>query len=266
MKFVVLFFLLFSSIFYGQELTLSNTLPLNADRFIGVDQYNHLYFLKNRILHKQGGDGNFVFNDLQLGRITSVDIINPLKIVVFFQDTNTVVLLDNKLNEIQRINFNMTSPFLNIGAATTAGNNSLWIFNLDSQQLEHYNYTQRAKKTVSQPFSGQLISMVSNFNYCFALTPNKLRAYNVYGSFLNEIEVTDYDAVVQENANIVLRKDNTLQLIVNFALQKSKQRSEPVPLNLPEMNIKDLYLSKELLYIYDGKNLHSFKLTLPNKN
>ncbi len=266
MKFAYLFFFLFTTALCGQELVLTKTHALNADRFIGIDQYGHVYFLKNRMLHKQGVDGNFVFNDLQLGRITSVDIINPLKIVVFFQDTNTVVLLDNKLNEIQRINFNMTSPFINIGAATTAGNNSLWIFNLDTQQLELYNYTMRSKNTVSQPISGQLLSLVSNFNYCYVLTPHKLRAYNVYGSFLNEIEVADYDAVKQENANIILRKSDSLYLIVDFALHKTKTPSEAIPLQMPQLNIKDFYLSEELLYIYDGKQLHTFKLTLPNKN
>src|SRR5690606_40664419 len=93
------------------------------------------------VINKQGPDGNFLFNDLQLGRITSVDIINPLKVVVFFQDTNTVVLLDNKLSEIQRINFNNLPQFLNVSTDTNAGNNSLCLFNVDTQQLRSEEHT-----------------------------------------------------------------------------------------------------------------------------
>ena len=125
---------------------------------------------------------NFLFNALQLGRISSVDIINPLKIVVFFQDTNTVVFLDNKLSEIQRLNFNNLPSFMNVSTASNAGNNSLWVFNVDTQQLELYNYSSNLKITVSQPYPGKLISQASNFNYCFTLTENKVRAFNIYGS------------------------------------------------------------------------------------
>ena len=177
-----IFFLLYFQNSIGQSVALKTSTPLIADRFIGIDNYKNTYFLKDRVLHKQGEDGgNFIYNALQLGRISSVDIINPLKVVVFFQDTNTVVFLDNKLSEIERISFNNLSQFLNVSTATTSGSNSLWIFNVDTQQLEIYNYKLKLQTVVSQPFPGKLLSQASNFNYCFTLTEKKLRAFNVYG-------------------------------------------------------------------------------------
>ncbi|MDX1783719.1 MAG: hypothetical protein R3361_06135, partial [Aequorivita vladivostokensis] len=101
MKQLFLFLLLVCQLGIAQSVTLESKVPFGADRFIGFDNYKNSYFIKDSVIHKQGPDGNFLFNDLQLGRITSVDIINPLKVVVFFQDTNTVVMLDNKLNEIE---------------------------------------------------------------------------------------------------------------------------------------------------------------------
>lgn len=265
MKPYFLLLLLFVQLGFAQTISLKDSKPVLMDRFIGIDSYKNTYFVKDRVLHKQGEEGNFIYNSLQLGRITSVDIINPLKVVVFFQDTNTVILLDNKLSEIERISFNELASFMNAGSATTAGNNSLWIFNIDSQQLELYNYKTRSQTTVSHPFPGRIRSQASNFNYCFLLTDRKLRAFNVYGSFLNEMTSDGYERIVQQNENIVAQKGDSLYYIKDFAKHKTKMTEEPVLLEIPEMTVKDLQLTEDFIYIYDGKNLHTFTLTLPKK-
>src|SRR5690554_7397850 len=136
MKPYFLLLLLCFQLGFAQTALLKESKPVDMDQFIGIDSYKNTYFIKDRVLHKKGEEGDFRYNNLQLGRIASVDIINPLKLVVFFEDTNTAVLLDNKLSEIQRISFHELSNFLNAGTATTAENNGLWIFNIDSQQLE----------------------------------------------------------------------------------------------------------------------------------
>lgn len=265
MKQLFILFLLICQLGIAQSLAPVSEVPLMADRFIGLDNYKNTYFIKDRVIIKQGPDGNFRFNDLQLGRITSVDIINPLKVVAFFQDTNTVVLLDNKLSEIQRINFNNLPQFLNVSTATNAGNNSLWLFNVDTQQLELYNYGSKLQTVVSQPFPGKLISQASNFNYCFALTEKKLRAFNIYGSILNETASEEYEKIVQQNENLVALKDDSLYYIPDFAKRNEDVSHETVKLTLPEIKIKDLQLTNDFLYIYDGEILHTFKLTIPIK-
>ncbi len=265
MKHFFLFIFFICQLGIAQSLAPVSKVPLVADRFIGLDNYKNSYFIKDRVINKQGPDGNFLFNDLQLGRITSVDIINPLKVVVFFQDTNTVVLLDNKLNEIQRINFNNLPQFLNVSTATNAGNNSLWLFNVDTQQLELYNYGSKLQTLVSQPFPGKLLSQASNFNYCFTLTEKKLRAFNIYGSILNEVPSEGYEKIIQQNENLVTLKENSLYYLPDFARRNDAISHETVKLSLTEITIKDLQLTNDFLYIYDGEILHTFKLTLPTK-
>lgn len=265
MKPVLLLLLLVCQYGFAQSLAPVSKVPFVADRFIGIDNYKNSYFIKDRVINKQGPDGNFLFNDLQLGRITSVDIINPLKVVVFFQDTNTVVMLDNKLNEIERINFNNLPQFMNVSTATNAGNNNLWLFNVDTQQLELYNYGAKLQTVVSQPFPGKLLSQASNFNYCFALTENKLRAFNIYGSILNEIDSEAYEKIIQQNENLIALRENCLYYLPHFAQPNVEISQGTTKLEIPEMEIKDLQLSNDILYIYDGKYLHTFKLTIPKK-
>lgn len=238
---------------------------LKADRFIGMDTYQNLYFVKNNILHKQGLAGNFSFTEFQLGTIYSVDIINPLKIVVFYQNTNTAIFLDNKLNEIQRINFSFLARFLTAGSVSAAGSNSLWVFNSDSRQLERYNEKSNSYSVVSQPFPGEFISQASNINYCFILTDKKLRAFNIYGSLVNEADAPGFEKIVQDRENVLALRDQALFYFPDFARRKSRETINFEIAGISGIAIRDLQLIDEILYIYDGKNLMTFKLTLPKK-
>lgn len=255
----VLFLLFFISIsLSAQEPKLVSSIKLDADTFVGFDSYLSLYSIKNMVLHKRGNDGAYIFNDYQLGDISSVDIINPLKIVVFYEDTNTVVFLDNKLNEIERIKFNELSEFVNIGSATNAGANKLWIFNVDSQQLELFDYRNHRKTTVSQPFPGKLISQASNFNYCYTLTENKIRAFNVYGSLLFEKKSDDYLKMIEYDKMMAVLQENQIILITENSVK-------PIKLPISENTIKDLQLTRDFLYIYDGNKLHTFSFKQPKQ-
>jgi len=242
----------------AQEIKKIETKPLLVKKFIGIDSYKNTYFIKDMVFYKQGPDGNFEFNDFQLGEITSVDIINPLSIVVFYQDTNVVVLLDNKLAQIERFNFNNLPEFINVGAASNAGNNRLWIFNIDTQQVELFNYRTKLKTAISQPFKGQLLSTASDFNYYYALTENTLRSYNTYGGLLSEKPRNGIEKIIQYNENLVALKGNDLYYLAEGETEFKKIKSLEVP-------VKDLQLTQDFLYIYDGNNLHTCTITQPKK-
>lgn len=258
MKIISLFFILLTQILLGQELKPIESKPLKADVFIGIDSYKNQYYIKSNVLHKQGPDGSYMFNDYQLGRISTVDIINPLKVVLFYEDLNTVVFVDNKLTEIERINFNNLPDFLNISTATNAGNNRLWIFNVDTQQLELYNYRSQRRSIVSQPVARKLLSQASNFNYCFLLTEKKLRTFNVYGSLLSELDAEGFNKIIQQNENVIAMKGNELFYI-------SENTIKPIKIPIPENTPKDLQLTQDLLYIYDGINILTYRLTQPKQ-
>jgi len=241
---------------WSQVATFVEQTEIDADKFIGIDSYDNLFFIKDQVLYKKSGTELFNFKDFQLGEIESVDIINPMNILVYYANFNTVILLDNKLTEIERINFNIHSEFINTSTATLAANTSLWVFNIDSQQLESYNYRSKNKVLVSQPINGEVLSQVSNYNFCFILTAEKIRAYNIYGSLIAEIQNQKFVKIVQLNENLIAIKDNELYYI-------DKKTKEISKIKTPEIIIKDLQLTQDFLYIYDGNRVNTFKLTLP---
>jgi len=258
MKWLPILTLLCFQFLSAQTLEKVSSTPLQADHLMGVDHFGNTYFTKDAVLHKKGPDGNYQYTNFQLGEITSVDIINPLKIIVFYKDVNTVVLLDNRLSEIELVNFNTIPDFLNVAAATNAGNNRLWIFNMDTQQLELFNYRTNTNTALSQPFAGTLLHQVSDFNYCYTLTNKKLRLFNPYGSMLSEIPSEDFEKLLFSNDKLIGLKKNTLHL-------RSKDVFYLLNIPSPENPIKDLVLRGDLVYIYDGNTVHKFSLTIPKK-
>jgi hypothetical protein len=90
------------------------------------------------------------------------------------------------------------------------------------------------------------------------LTEQKLRTFNVYGSLLSEMDVVGFDKIVQQNENVLALKENELFYITENTLQPSK-----IPIS--ENTIKDLQLTQDLLYIYDGINILTYRLTQPKQ-
>ena len=78
------------------------TTPIDATTFIGVDSFQNVYTLKGNAFYKNNQEN---YQNLNLGEIFSIDIRNPFKIVLFYKNFNTVILLDNRLNEIEKIQF-----------------------------------------------------------------------------------------------------------------------------------------------------------------
>ncbi|AVI50208.1 hypothetical protein C5O00_03095 [Pukyongia salina] len=264
MKSFAFLLLLCSATLSAQMLKKVDSRPLDVDTFVGIDSYKNTYFIKDMVLHKTGPLGDFVFRDFQLGPVSSVDIINPLNVVVFYEETNTVVLVDNRLNEIERISFNNLPQFINVAMATNAGNNQLWIFNIETQQLELYNYRSGRKTLISQPISSSVLGLASDFNYCYVLTTESIQKYNIYGSFLSETFAEGFEKIIQQNEQLIAVKNNE----IHFQAQLDSDTVlllNPLKVPLPENNVKDLQLTQDFLYIYDGLSVHSFTLTQPKQ-
>tara|TARA_B100000795_G_scaffold156063_1_gene117071 strand:- start:1356 stop:2132 length:777 start_codon:yes stop_codon:yes gene_type:complete len=230
--------------------------PLDVDQFIGYDGYDNLYTITGMVLNKKGDAGVFRFTDFQLGAISSVDIINPLSVVVFYEQTNIAVLLDNKLTEIERINFNLLEDFANISTARNAGGNKLWLFNADSQQLEVYNYRLNTKNIISLPIAEIVTDQTSNFNYNFILTPTTIKVYTVFGGIITSIAFKGGEKIIEHNNRILVVKDSLLY-------ETLESGSSVSTLKTTQISIQDLQLSKDFLYIYDRKNVHSFAIKKP---
>ena len=81
-------------------------------------------------LSKFDTTGQALFNVVNnnLGRIHSIDVGNPFKILIFYRDQQTIILCDNTLSEIQRIALNQWE-LQDVTAVCLAPDNAIWLFN-----------------------------------------------------------------------------------------------------------------------------------------
>lgn len=256
MKWLNYILVFFSITVYSQDSiipVIKQQRKLDVSKIIGIDNFGTEYYVTNNILYKKTPETTINYSNVQLGNITTVNTYNPLKIVLFYQDFNTVIILDNRLAEVFKIDFNTTQTYRNVSHVSIGNDNTIWIFNRDIQQLELYDYKLKQVRATTLPVTSEVLDLKSNYNYCWLLTENFVYKYNYFSSLLYKIKNEGYQKLAETNDNILLQRENEL-LYLDDKTQKI------LPLNLPELLIKQFLVTTETLYIYDSKILHEFQL------
>ncbi|MEZ7497056.1 hypothetical protein QO206_16280 [Leeuwenhoekiella aequorea] len=235
---------------------LGKKISLQADTFVGVDSYQSLYYIKNKTLHKENAGTTIQFSDLQLGTISDVDLLNPLRITLFYAETNTAVILDNTLNEISRIQFNELENFRNISHARTASDRRLWVFNVDAQRLELYDYLNNTFITDFTPQNQNALALTNDYNTCWVRTTDTLYQYNQYGSLLSKQPINKLGDFQYSKGEMIAVIDDTLSI-----RPINSKHWSPIKY-LPE-DIKAFYLNAGILYLYHSDLISTYKLNLP---
>ncbi|MFB9056940.1 hypothetical protein ACFFU9_09320 [Mariniflexile ostreae] len=221
-----------------------------------IDNFGSLYTIDDVVLSKKSPDKNTItYSNVQLSDISSANAFNPLQIHVFYKNFNTAVILDNRLSEVFRIDFNSIQPYRNVAFISTGHDNTLWLLNQDTKQLELYDYKRNATRVTTLPVQGQIIDMTSNYNYCYLLTEKHVLIYNYFGSLITKIDNNGFTSLSESNENVVLKKENAL-----FFLKKDSKNI--VPIALPNLLISAFFVTNETLYIYASEILHHFQLKI----
>lgn len=226
---------------------------LTVDHFIGTDRFDYYYTLHQNVIEKKGRNKVYVYNNIQLGNVEHVDISNPLKILVFYKDQNTIAILDNTLSEIRIVNFNFTSEFRKISKASVAYDNHAWIYNELNQEAELYNYIEDRTILKTLPFNEEVLEQKSNYNYCWIMTESTLYCYNIYGSLVSSFDNNNYKELSLYKNDVLLKKENSL-----FYLNQSDEINR-IEID-EEISVKDFSITHETLYIYDSRSVHRFNL------
>ncbi|GLB51092.1 hypothetical protein NBRC110019_01310 [Neptunitalea chrysea] len=247
MRFFFILFL-FSIANYGQS-TVSylkkDSLNFKASAFYGVDDFENFYYSQGNTLIKQQKQTITSYNNILLDSISSVDILNPLRITVLYKKFNTVVILDNALNEFYKINFSLNGSFKNIQFATTGSSQNIWVFDTNTQQLELYNYQTEQSTKIGFPIHEKVLDMKSNYNFCWVLSDKFIYQYNTYGSLLTKIPCTNGKLLISDKKDIMVVVNNQILQLNN---------SELTPINIDTDNFSEyVSLNRDNLYIYQEK-------------
>lgn len=254
-----LFLLLFiPSILYSQEkirAILLDTSPLKAEQLTAIDNFGTLFFINGTTFYKEEPHQIFNYSNVQLGEITSANAFNPLKINLFYKNFNTVVVLDNRLSEIFKIDFNAIQPYKNLTHISTGYDSTIWIFNQDEQHLELFDYKTNKIRVSTMPVQSNVLDLKSNYNNVWLLTEKFLYQYNYFGSTLSKIKNDNFIKISEDNGNLILQKSDGLYFL-------AKDSDQLIPIELPQLLIKQFLLTNETLYLYTDETLHHFQLKI----
>jgi hypothetical protein len=257
---IILSFILFTTIAFGQKLKAEkiNSINLQVDTFIGFDVLGSYYYIKNNIFSKTKEDKSLEYKNFSLGKISKVDLQNPLKIVLFYENFNTVILLDNQLNETQKINFSESIIPIVASAIGIASQNQLWVYNSLNQQIGLYDYLKNDYKTISYPFPENFKYYCSDFN-TFHWIDTKLnwRKTDVFGKITTIGKVSNFDQIqLLPNNMALILKDKI------FILQDLKKGTIYSIVNI-DKSFEYFHYKDQILSIFTSEEITNYKITIP---
>ena len=259
MKKLLLFLLSTTILGFSQSIKpkLINNLKIENDIFSGFDALNDYYFAKNNVFFKKNQQQTFEYKNLFFGKITAIDIQNPLKIVLFYQDFNTIVTLDNQLNESQKINLSDFSIPINAEAFGISANNSFWIYNSLDNKIGLFNFIKKEYKSITVPISQKIKKYNSDFNnFYFVDYNNRFSSCNIYGKLLFLGTIPDFDNLIIVNSQqIIFSKTNNL-----FLFDVNKNTSTKIEIS--EKTIENFVYKNQILTIFTTQQITNYKLIL----
>ncbi len=238
MKYLSLFLLFFTWQLQAQtpsSYTLVSSIETDAS-LAATDKFGNCYLASANKLLKYTPDGKLLYpyEEFRYGNIGSIDVTNPLKIVVFFPGVMKAVVLDRFLAPL------VTYDFLQLGypavtAVCSSTDGRIWFYDMATLKLKKIDET------------GFILRESQSLNNVLSTIPlpNFLQEYN----------------------NMVFMNDSTQGILV-FDFFGSYQKTIPIQglkkFQLHEQNI--IYANEQKLMAYNTQSLSTAALTLPEDN
>ncbi|MFT3748962.1 MAG: hypothetical protein QM768_11620 [Agriterribacter sp.] len=182
-----------------------------------VDNLGNLYILTSKGLLKKynnRGDSLNVFNDVRrYGSVYAMDVTNPLKVLLYYRDFSTVVMLDRFLNRINIVDLRKAGIFQAKAVALSYDNN-LWVFDEQSAKLKKIaddskllSETVDLRQVLNATPSPDKIIDRDGLVYLYD-KDNGMYIFDYYGALKNELAITGLTDLQVINKTILGRKDN----------------------------------------------------------
>jgi len=121
--------------------TSTNIRAINVPaKLLEVDNLGRIYVVDNRndlINYRPDMTEQYRYANRRSGHISSIDLTNPLKVVVYYDDFNQVKILDNTLSIISELNLN--DFYADISACSSSNDGNLWIYDPINFKLKKVN-------------------------------------------------------------------------------------------------------------------------------
>lgn len=230
-----------------------------------VDNLNNIFLFTNAGQLKKlsnEGDSIAVFNDVRrYGKRYAVDVSNPLKVLIYFKDFGTLLVLDRFLSRRETIDLRRLGMY-QVKSIGQAYDNGYWVFDEQEAKLKHLND------------AAQVVDQFTDFRLLFDSMPSpqyitdQNKTLYLYDSTLG-VYLFDYFGAFKSRIPFVGWKDF---MVINSVLfgrdEQYLYRYEPGSLQLQQFAIskemaaaRAIHITPEFLYVLqsDGLEIYSYQ-------
>jgi hypothetical protein len=227
-----------------------------------IDNLDNIYILTETDQLKKynaTGDSLAVYNNVRrFGKVYSIDVSNPLKVLLYYKDFASIVILDRLLAVRSTIDLRRKN-ILQVTAMGQSYDNNIWVFDAFDNKLKKIDEegnilleTPDFRQALGQAITPQQIIDQNKQVYLYD-PANGLYVFDRYGTFQRKIPVQGWSNISITDKFILGVGDNALQAYNISSLIQSQQ-------NLPGSftpyyrysisNNKLIALSKDAMHIY----------------
>ena len=226
-------------------------------KYFTTDQTGSYYDIYQNQIIKIGRNGQrqFTYSNNILGEITSVDVSNPMKILIFFKDFSKIAILDNTLTEqgsvvdLNEVSLEETS------LVCSSYNNGIWYYNplkFQLTRIEHSILSVNISANISNLLNKNIQPnfLVEFNNRLFLNDPiYGILVFDIYGAYLKTIPIFGLTSFqVKENYLLYVNQTGQIESFDFFTLEKTVYK--PLEFN----HIKSVRIENKDIYILNSKN------------
>ena len=235
-------------------------IELKAEKF-EIDNLENIYSLNNNTLIKKDilNSKDIFYTNNFLGNPTILDISNPLRVILFYKNSNSIVFLNNQLEEISSPitldNIHIYNPSL-VCASKYGG---FWIYDTSLDRIQYINKaleieieTQNIEPLINEFTPPNYLKEI--YNKIFLNIPEKgILLFNQNGIFIEKIPVLTNSIIQIENNKIYYLVTDQLGI---YNLISNNNYINP----LPPFKNSDIKIQNNKLYIFSGDTLSIYKI------
>lgn len=196
--------------------------PCELEGDVALDEFRNVYIYDDTslLIYNKEGVNHFSYSNLRKGEITSVDVTNPLRIVVYYGENNEVIFLDNTLSEQnQGLSFNDLSLY-DVSLVSSSFQNHLWLYRSAEQKLVRIN---RNGEVVNETASlalwiegdvGEFILLKESGNFLYLVSSEgEVMVFDQYGTFRKKILISEASKVHFSESKILYLNEKDVYAI-----------------------------------------------------
>lgn len=229
------------------------------------DNLDNLYLLSSTNQLKKlnaNGDSAAIFNDVKkFGKASLVDVSNPLKVLLYYKDFATIVVLDRFLNIRNTIDLR-NQNILQVGAIGQSYDNKIWLYDEVENKLKKID--EEGKLLLETPDFRQLFDrapapqkIFDQDQYVYLYDSSQaVFVFDYYGALKNKILINGWQNFKVAGKYIFGSKDNKL---FRYGIQTFKTDEWNMPGEL--LSTKSFNFSSSRLYALkkDSIEIYSFR-------